>query len=157
MNIRIAFALALVLTPVASQADGLLPAEVKESLIGAALSGFWGRARDSSGMIIQPASEAERTTVPVNRSSVDRALSIGETSGLAEWCGLAWTDNLLNMTRSARQAGRSDKQVAFLTVAHGMALESVSGSLKRSRQCDAQMRAKVKGLVERMQTTQHDF
>jgi hypothetical protein len=92
----------------------------KDALIASALEQFWGRARDSNGAAIQPTSELDRRTVPIPKDIAYRAIDAGEISGLAAWCRLDWESHYLSITAAARQRGMSDKQVAFISVLHGM-------------------------------------
>ena len=93
------------------------------------LGHFWGNARDIKGRPIQPASEQERTRVPVSTPVAYWALEAGEVSGTAEWCGLEWEPHYFALTKSARSQGMSDAQVAFVSVLHGFAQGSFASSV----------------------------
>ena len=101
----------------------------RDEVIHNMLGHFWGNARDIKGRPIQPASEQERTRVPVSTPVAYRALEAGEVSGTAEWCGLEWEPHYFALTKSARSQGMSDAQVAFVSVLHGFAQGSFASSV----------------------------
>lgn len=104
--------------------------EPRDEIIYSMLSQFWGQARDVHGKPIQPASDKERTTVPVPMPVAYRALEAGETSGMAEWCGLDWEPHYFSLTKVARSHEMSDTQVAFISVLHGAAQENFVHSMQ---------------------------
>lgn len=126
---------------------GILPDAQREELLSLVLQNFWGKAKLANGEFAQPASAAERTTVPVARAVANRAFDVGEVSGLAEWCGLDWQTNYAALTRSARARGFSDKQVAFVSFLHGAAQGRIAAAMARSGSCKEQEKAKVEQLV----------
>lgn len=93
----------------------------RDALISWVLERFWGNARDSTGAAIQPSSEIDRRTVPIPRDIAYRAIEAGEISGLGAWCGIEWETHYLSLTAAARQRKMSDKEVAFISLLHGMA------------------------------------
>lgn len=111
---------------------GFIPNEQRTALIQEALSKFWGRAINSRGELIQPATEKERNIVPVKDSVAHRALDAGELSGLAEWCGLDWESHYRSLTRSARSKAMNDTQVAFVSFLHGAAQGIIVDAMKGS-------------------------
>lgn len=128
---------------------GILPEQQREELLSVVLQNFWGKAKLSNGRFAQPASEAERTTVPVSSAVANRAFDVGEVSGLAEWCALDWQSNYAALTRSARGRGFSDKQVAFVSFLHGAAQGRIVSAMSKSGACSAQDRAKVEQFLNR--------
>ena len=120
-SIRTVLCLLLLLGLTRAQAEMPLLAD-KEALISWALERFWGNARDSTGTPIQPSSDLDRTTVPVPTGVAYRAIEAGEISGLAAWCGLDWEPHYFALTAAARKQQMSDKQVAFVSMLHGLAL-----------------------------------
>jgi hypothetical protein len=126
----------------------LLPPAERDELVAAVLKDFWGRARQSDGQFIQPSSEAERTTVPVSKPIVERALDAGEISGLGEWCRLKWQPHYLALTKSARSHRLSDTQVAFIAFLHGAAQGRVNSLMSGTRSCGEDERANVQRAIE---------
>jgi hypothetical protein len=129
-------------------AADVVPLSAREELLKRSLEGFWGRAKTPDGKAIQPESEADRRTPPVNERVANFAFDVGELSGLAEWCGVDWKANFAALTRNARNNGQSEKQVAFISVVHGVAQGAVSSAMLRSGPCSPQYRNKVRSQVE---------
>jgi hypothetical protein len=107
----------------------------RAALVGTALNGFWGRAVDSKGQPLEPASESERTTSPVPQEWVELSFDVGEVSGRLESCSLNWIDTFRALTSRARREGFSDKQVAFVAVLHGVAQDTILDQ-RRANQCN---------------------
>lgn len=116
---RVIIGLLVCFVSVQAHADAQRSAE-KDALITWVLERFWGHAIDSKGAVIQPSSDLDRRTVPIPFSVAYRAIEAGEISGLAQWCGLDWKTHYFSLTAAARQRGMSDKQVAFISVLHGV-------------------------------------
>lgn len=127
---------------------GAVPPSAREELLKQVLEGFWGRANMSDGKLIQPESEEERRMLPINEKVASFAFDVGELSGLAEWCGVDWKVNFAALTRNARKNGQSEKQVAFISVVHGVAQGVVASAMSKSGQCSPQDREKVRAQVE---------
>ena len=147
-NMLRTFLIALAFLPQGVAAAGIVPAPAREALLKQALEGFWGRAKTADGKPIQPESEAERRTLPVNEKVANFAFDVGELSGLAEWCGIEWKPNFAALTRHARNGGQSERQVAFISVVHGVAQGSVASAMAKSGPCSAQHREKVRMRVD---------
>ena len=143
----------LILTPGWATAK-LVPQATRADLIRQALDGFWGRARTPDGKVIQPKSELERRRLPVTEQVAHFAFNVGELSGLAEWCHLDWKPTFTALTRSARKNGQSEKQVAFISVVHGVAQAAVATSLEKTGQCSPQNREKVRSQMASFLTKQ---
>ena len=143
----------LILTPGWATAK-LVPQATRADLIRQALDGFWGRARTPDGKVIQPKSELERTRLPVTEQVAHFAFNVGELSGLAEWCHLDWKPTFTALTRSARKNGQSEKQVAFISVVHGVAQAAVATSMGKSGQCSHQNREKIRSQMASFLTKQ---
>lgn len=125
---------------------GFIPDKQRDILVQDVLKEFWGRAKNSQGEFIQPASENERNTVPIATTVAYRALDAGEISGLAEWCGLNWQDHYLALTKSARSQKFNDKQVAFVSVLHGAAQNIIVSAMKKNV-CGEKERAKTQVML----------
>ena len=123
----------------------------RDALITWALERFWGNARDSTGTPIHPSSDLDRNTVPVPTNVAYRAIEAGEISGLAAWCGLDWEPHYFALTAAARKRGMSDKQVAFVSVLHGLAQGSTFKS--KASPCPASERKEVESRLERSKTS----
>ena len=152
---RIALLLSLIMFSGFSLA-GVLSEAQREELLSLVLQNFWGKARLSNGQLVQPASEAERATVPISKTVVNRSFDIGEVSGLAEWCNLAWQSNYFALTKAARSRGFSDKQIAFVSFLHGAAQGRIASAMSKKGMCSAEEwqkieqfldQSKVRGLV----------
>lgn len=134
-SVRTILGLLLCCAFVLAHADERVDA-AKDTFIASALDAFWGRARDSKGAVIQPSSDLDRRTVPIPMSIAYIAIDAGAISGLGAWCGLDWESHYLSITAAARKRGMSDKQVAFISVLHGLmqgqALKSLNSRCSES-------------------------
>ena len=137
----------LLLSPGLAEAQ-LVPQATRDVLMRRSLDGFWGRAKTPDGKAIHPESEQERKTPPVNARVANFAFDIGELSGLSEWCSLDWKPTFTALTRTARKNGQSEKQVAFISVVHGVAQRAVASSMAKSGECSPQYREKVRAQVK---------
>jgi hypothetical protein len=136
--------LALVLALTCGSAlAGMIPDAARDELIDRVLKSFWGRAKVSKDRYAEPASEQERTTVPVSKRAAYRTIDAGEISGLGEWCGVDWQAHFLSLTRAARSKGFNDKQIAFVSVLHGAAQGSIASALRKGQACTDADRVKV--------------
>jgi hypothetical protein len=144
-----AIVLLLIVVAIARADAAIMPESERDELIALVLKNFWGRAKLSKGELAQPASEAERNTVPIAKPVAYRALEAGEISGLAEWCRLDWESHYLSITKAARARGYTDKQVAFVSFLHGAAQGRVADAMAKSGMCGEQGRLKVQDLLNR--------
>lgn len=113
-----------------------------------ALQGFWGRAKTADGHFIQPASEAERQTMPVNQHVAHFAFDVGELSGLAQWCGLDQQRSFKALMRQARQNKQTEKQLAFIALVHGAAQGMVFSVMAKSGPCRPPENSKVAAQID---------
>jgi len=127
--------------------SGLLPDAQREEFLSHVLKQFWGRAKLPNGQFVQPGSEAERNTSPVSKVIANRAIDIGEVSGLAEWCQLDWKKNYLSLTKSARSNGLTDVQVAFVSVIHGASQGFMAETMSKSGACSDDQKVKIQQLL----------
>ena len=127
---------------------GLIPDPHREDLIQQILGVFWGKARLPGGQFVQPASEEERTTVPISKAAAHRVIDAGEISGLGEWCKLDWERHYLSLTRAARAGGFTDKQVAFVSVLHGAAQGVVASAMAKRGACEAEDRSRIDEMLK---------
>ena len=130
-----------------SASAGILPQEHREQLIQAAFANFWGKARLSNGNPVQPDNAAERSTLPISIATASHVISVGEISGIAEWCGLDWQTHFLNLTAKARRQAFSEKQVAFVGLLHGVAQGTVYSTLQ-SKPCATDQKSRVTKILE---------
>lgn len=126
---------------------GLLPQESREELIQTAFANFWGKVTLSNGNFVQPDSEADRSTIPISTPTANHVISVGELSGIAQWCDMDWQAHFLSLTAKARQQGLSDKQVAFIALLHGVAQGTVYSTLK-SKPCAAEEKSMAETVLE---------
>ena len=106
-----------------------------DRIISIAFENFWGKARLPDGSYVQPGSEEERQTLPVSKETAYQVIEVGSISGQAKWCSLDWQKNYLALTKSARQQGFSDKQLAFIGLLHGVTQGIVERSMQ-GKKCD---------------------
>jgi hypothetical protein len=126
---------------------GILPQEHREQLIKTAFANFWGKARLSNGNTVQPDNAAERSTLPISAAAANHVISVGELSGIAEWCGMDWQAHFLYLTSKARRQGFTEKQVAFIGLLHGVAQGNVHSAVK-SKPCAAEQKTQAARMLE---------
>jgi hypothetical protein len=119
-----------------------IPADRRAVLVQAAMKAFWGSARDANGKPFVPATERERTTVPVTSGWANLAFDTGEVSGRLAWCKLNWTITFSALTTRARSAQLSEIQVAFISMLHGAAQSTVATAASAT-QCNDKEKAEV--------------
>jgi hypothetical protein len=139
--------LILVLTFLASQVLAFDDA-TKDKIISLALENFWGKARLADGSYVQPENEVDRQTLPVSKETAYQIIEVGKISGLAQWCALDWQKNYLKLTKSARQEGFSEKQVAFIGLLHGVTQGIVENAVK-DKKCGGSEKEEAKKLCEK--------
>lgn len=120
---------------------GILPPQQREELIQAAFANFWGKARLSNGAYVEAETEFERLKLPILKSTANHVISVGELSGIAEWCGLNWQAHFLSLTTAARRQGFTEKQIAFIGLLHGVAQGNVHSAMD-NKDCTAEQKAK---------------
>ncbi len=125
-----------------------------DMICGAALQGFWGRALLSNGRTVQPASAAERETVPVSDFQARQVIFASIPAGMALWCGVDHRPYYQNYMTYERQKGHwTDKQLAFIGVLFGTAQGVIKASFGKQT-CDGGTRAKV---IQTMDANSADF
>lgn len=139
--------LLLLALPLGAAGAGIVPPAARDVLIQEALRGYWGRAKTPDGKVITPGSDAERTELPVSEKLAHFAFEVGELSGVAEWCGVAWQPSFAALMRFARKNNQNERQVAFIGVVHGTAQGAVSSAQAKSGQCSATAKQQVQGRV----------
>jgi hypothetical protein len=120
----------------------------KDQIISLAFQNFWGKARLADGSHVQPGSEEERQTLPVSKEAAYQVIEVGKISGQAKWCSLDWQKSYLALTKSARNQGYSDKQLAFIGLLHGVTQGIVERSM-RGKKCDDAEKEKVRTLCDK--------
>jgi hypothetical protein len=126
---------------------GVLPQEHRERLIQVAFANFWGKARLSNGKPVQPDNAVERSTLPISIATANHVVSVGEISGIAEWCGLDWQTHFLDLTTKARRQAFSEKQVAFIGLLHGVVQGNVHSAMQ-SKPCAADQKARAEKMLK---------
>lgn len=143
------YLIAITLLGLAQFAFGVvIPASDREPILKEVLQKFWGRAKTSDGKVIQPASDEERSTMPVGTNVANFAFDVGELSGVAQWCGVEWRQSFGGLMRQARKNNQTEKQVAFIAVVHGAAQELVASSLATAGKCSSADQDRVRGQIE---------
>ncbi len=127
---------------------GILSPEHRERLVQLALANFWGKARLNNGQYVEPENDAERSKLPISKAAADHVISVGELSGIAEWCSVNWQSHFQSLTAKARQQGFRDKQVAFIGLLHGVAQGSVYSAVQ-AKPCTVEQKTKVTKMLER--------
>lgn len=125
---------------------GILPSDVRTSLVKDVLSGFWGKAKDIKGNPINPKNDQDRETIPISASVVDQAINVEELSGMARWCGLDSRPYYFSLTSYARKQKMTDKQVAFISVLHGASSQIIVSTMK-SKMCEKEDKEMVIELI----------
>ena len=115
---------------------------MKDKIISLAFDNFWGKARLSDGSYVQPENEKDRQTLPISKETAYQVIDVGEISGLAKWCSLDWQKNYSTLTRSARNQGFSEKQVAFVGLLHGVTQGLLERGMK-GKNCDSSQKEKI--------------
>jgi hypothetical protein len=128
--------------------SAVVPASSREPILQKVLQGFWGQAKTSDGKVIQPASDEERRTMPINMNVANFSFDMGELSGTAQWCGIDWRQSFNALMRQARRNNQTEKQLAFIAVVHGAAQELVSSSLTKSGKCSSLEQNRVRSQIE---------
>lgn len=126
---------------------GVLPQEHREQLIQTTFANFWGKAILSNGNPVQPDNATERSTLPISKATANHVISVGELSGIAEWCGMDWQTHFLSLTARARRHGFSEKQVAFIGLLHGVSQGNVYSALQ-SKPCTVEQKSRVSKMLE---------
>ena len=143
---------ALVLLVSSAQA-GIMPEEHRAYLIERTLANFWGKAVLSDGKTVEPATPEERETVPISSAAAQHVISVGEFSGLADWCGLDWESHYLGLTAKARAQHFSEKQVAFIGFLHGTVQGNMSSGMRKET-CTAEDKRKVQAMLSNSPVSQ---
>lgn len=111
----------------------VIPDAAHQKILDIAMKNFWGKVRLKDGSYVKPASEQEKTTLPIAFTDASKVIQTGELSSLADWCDLDWQGNYKNLTKSARASGLSGKQVAFIGLLHGISMGIVDSALKEKK------------------------
>jgi hypothetical protein len=114
--------------------------EELKGMISNVLNQFWGRAQRRDGTRILPDDDLETATPLISMHDALRTLAIGNLSGNARRCGIAWEDTFLLFMRSERDRFWDEKQIAFFGMLHGIG-QSMTFSLPG--ECGADEQADV--------------
>jgi hypothetical protein len=101
-----------------------------------------GKAR-CGGAPCAPATEAEIAAPPVTLDQARLAMRTAVASANAEHCGLDWQQrSFLPMVRELREGGRlAERQMAILTMLHGVVQGATVNSARKDGPCSAAMKA----------------
>lgn len=131
-KIHISLLLLLFLFPGLCHAQQIFSDEHADYLILVTLKYFWGKAKLSSGELVQPKDEKERRSVPIPQKEAVRVVRAAAPVGLAMWCGMPWQSYYNAFMKSERSKPWSEKQIVFIGMLFGMAQESLAKSASRS-------------------------
>lgn len=108
-----------------------------------------GVARLPDGSAVPPETPAERAEPLVPPETGKLTLNAGMLSGYAQFCGLDWRRrSFLPFVEAQRAAaGRTEKQVAYLGILHGIAQGMMLDNLSRHGQCTPEMRQKAEAYL----------
>ena len=114
-----------------------------QKLMQRTLDGFWGKAVDSRGRPLEPADDADRTTMPIPEKTARQVIDVGRQSGLSEWCGVPWQDRyFMYMEVMRRKFPDNDKAIAYIGALHGAAQGMTAGS-RKNKACPEDMKIKL--------------
>jgi len=142
------FLLLAFIAPGAAFAADLFSQEEKNHMMSFTLESFWGKAVDSQGKPVQPKDERERTIMPITREQANYIIDKGGESGLAQWCGVAWQGRYQLIIEQQRRYMKSDVQVAYAGVLHGLAQNMLADAMKDDT-CDEATRTQISQLISR--------
>ncbi|MDX2112876.1 MAG: hypothetical protein SFW63_03990 [Alphaproteobacteria bacterium] len=140
------FFLLPLLMPTPAMAADLFSQQEKNHMMTLTLESFWGKAVDSEGKPVQPKDERERTTMPITREQANYIIDKGGESGLAQWCGVAWQGRYQLILEQQRRHMKSDVQVAYAGVLHGLAQNMLADAMKDER-CDDATKKQISDLI----------
>ena len=106
------------------------------------------RLPDGSRVPAETAEELDRPIVPL---AVGRlTLNTGMLSGYAQFCGLDWQARNFGpfMDSQRSDGGRTDKQIAYLGILHGIGQGIMLDNLSRHGECTPQMRESAAALLQ---------
>lgn len=104
----------------------------------------------SDGSHPAPETEAERAVPLLLVEDGRRVLYTGFNSGFAEWCGLDWEAHYLGFMKAERARQKwSDKQIAFIGMMHGTAMQMYADSVATlGRPCSPEEREEMRRYLE---------
>lgn len=88
-----------------------------------------------------PAYAEPMDEISLSESEKKEAYMIGVVSGMAEACGLEWQPHFQAFMRNKRVQGRSEKEMGYIGVFHGVGQGGANSQLKDK--CDAKTRKGV--------------
>ena len=68
-----------------------------------ALDAMWGKAIGLDGNLLQPKTEKERTTIPIEPGYVEYVIRSAGIAGEAMWCGLDWQPHYQRFMQTERK------------------------------------------------------
>jgi hypothetical protein len=134
----------------------IIPYSKYGEIIADALNKFWGNARLTDGSFVTPDSEMERKTLPIDNGNANAVILFGETSGLADWCGLDWQQHFFGIMDSAIHGRLNDKQMAFVPFLHGRAMGAVASAVK-GRECTLEIKNNIAERVKDISNKRINF
>lgn len=106
-----------------------------------ALDAMWGKAVGQDGKPLQPKTEIERTTIPIEPGHVEYVIRSASIAGEAMWCGLDWQPHYLRFMQTERTRNElTTVQAAYIGFLFGLTQQVYSKELSAQETCSEQAR-----------------
>ena len=122
----------LVLLAAIAHAQNVFSDQQAAELIRLAHQNFWGKAKLSTGQVIQPRDERERQTLPIPYADAVRVVQSSVPAGLGAWCSVDWRSYYQAFMKLERQKPWSEKQIAFICILFGVAQGNLQKAMSKS-------------------------
>lgn len=88
--------------------------------------------RKADGSLVGEETEAEKAQPVVPLADSERAINAGFVSAIAQYCGMDWRSNANGFLNHYRDAGYSERQMAFMGFLHNFAMGQFADRLDYS-------------------------
>jgi hypothetical protein len=106
-----------------------------------ALDAMWGNAIGPDGNLLQPKTEKERATIPIEPGYVEYVIRSASIAGEAMWCGLDWQPHYLRFMQTERKRNElTTVQAAYIGFLFGLTQQVYSKALSAQETCSEQDR-----------------
>lgn len=106
-----------------------------------ALDAMWGKAIGLDGNLLQPKTEKERTTIPIEPGYVEYVIRSAGIAGEAMWCGLDWQPHYQRFMQTERKRNElTTVQAAYIGFLFGLTQQVYSKALSAQETCSEQDR-----------------
>jgi hypothetical protein len=106
-----------------------------------ALDAMWGKAIGLDGNLLQPKTEKERTTIPIEPGYVEYVIRSAGIAGEAMWCGLDWQPHYQRFMQTERTRNElTTVQAAYIGFLFGLTQQVYSKGLSAQETCSEQDR-----------------